>query len=129
MSFSGPQQQAVTASATAYKAMRDDEPSFGVELIYNQLNILAIGIQMAGPELTPETFEAGLFRYPQRAGPAGTWAFGPNDYATAEDAREVYWDPRRTSIETRERGTYVDVNGGRRFPIGRWPNTAPRAAG
>jgi len=130
VSFSGPQQQAGHGLGyRAYKAMRDDEPSFGVELIYNQLNILAIGIQMAGPELTPETFEAGLFRYPQRAGPAGTWAFGPNDYATAEDAREVYWDPRRTSIETRERGTYVDVNGGRRFPIGRWPNTAPRAAG
>ncbi len=130
VSFAGPQQRAGQGLGyRAYKAMRDDEPSFGVELIYNQLNILALGIQMAGPNLTPETFEAGLFRYPLRTGPSGTWKFGPNDYATAQDAREVYWDPRTTSIETRERGTYVDLNGGRRFPIGRWPNTPPRTAG
>jgi hypothetical protein len=70
-----------------------------------------------------------MFRYPTRTGPAGTWGFGPNDYSTADDAREVFWNPGATSIETRERGTYVDPNGGRRFPIGRWPSTPPRAAG
>lgn len=130
VSFAGPQQRAGQGLGyRAYKSVRDDEPSFGVELIYNQLNLLAIGIQMAGPELTPESFEAGMFRYPPRSGPAGSWGFEPGDHTTADDAREVFWDPRGTSIETREAGTYVDPNGGRRFPIGRWPDTPPRTAG
>jgi len=113
----------------AYKAVRSDEPSFGVELIYNQLNLLAIGVQMAGPNLTPESFEQGMFRYPNRSGPAGTWGFGPNNYSTTQDAREVFWNPQATSIETRERGAYVDPNNGQRFPIGRWTGAPPRAAG
>jgi hypothetical protein len=130
VSFSGPQQRAGQGLGyRAYKAMRDDEPSFGVELIYNQLNMLAIGIQMAGPDLTPESFEAGMFRYPARSGPAGTWTFKPGDHTTADDAREVFWDPRTTSIETREAGSYVDPNGGRRFVVGNWPADPPRAAG
>ena len=130
VSFSGPQQRAGQGLGyRAYKAVRQDEPSIGVELMYNQLNLLAIGIQMAGPNLTPETFEAGMFRSPTRTGHAGSWGFKPGDYSTADDAREVYGDPRATSIETRETGTYVDPNRGQRFPIGRWPDTPPRAAG
>ena len=130
VSFNGPQQRKGQGLGyRAYKAVRQDEPSIGVELMYNQLNLLAIGIQMAGPNLTPETFEAGMFRYPARTGHAGSWGFKPGDYSTADDAREVYWDPRATSIETRETGTYVDPNRGQRFPIGRWPDTPPRAAG
>jgi hypothetical protein len=130
VSFNGPQQRAGQGLGyRAYKAVRDDEPSIGVELMYNQLNLLAIGIQMAGPNLTPETFEAGMFRYPTRTGHAGSWGFRPGDYSTADDAREVYWDPRATSVETREPGTYVDPNRGQRFPIGRWPGTPPRTAG
>ena len=130
VAFNGPQQRAGQGLGyRAYKAVRQDEPSIGVELMYNQLNLLAIGIQMAGPNLTPETFEAGMFRYPTRTGHAGSWGFRPGDYSTADDAREVYWDPRATSIETRKPGTYVDPNRGQRFPIGRWPNTPPRVAG
>lgn len=130
VSFAGPQERAGQGLGyRAYKAMRDDEPSFGVELIYNQLNMLALGIQMAGPELTPERFEQGMFDYPARVGPSGSWGFGPGDYTTADDAREVFWDPRTTSIQTREPGTYVDPNGGERYPIGRWPSSPPRVAG
>ena len=130
VSFNGPQQRKGQGLGyRAYKAVRQDEPSIAVELMYNQLNLLAIGIQMAGPNLNPETFEAGMFRYPARTGHAGSWGFKPGDYSTADDAREVFWDPRATSVETRESGTYVDPNRGQRFPIGRWPNTPPRVAG
>ena len=62
----------------AYRAMRPaSEPAFGVEELYYQMYLLAIGIQMAGPNLTPETFEAGMFAYPgghRAAGHAGTSA-------------------------------------------------------
>ena len=54
----------------------NDEPAFGVEEIYYQMYLLAIGIQMAGPNLTPQTFEAGMFAYPGGSGPRGLWGFG-----------------------------------------------------
>jgi hypothetical protein len=50
----------------AYKSVRADEPSQAVELMYFQLYMLTMGLQMAGPHLTPETFEQGMFAYPRR---------------------------------------------------------------
>lgn len=130
VSFAGPTQPAGRSLGyRAYKAVRKDEPSVAVDLIYNQLQLLAIGVQMAGPNLNPATFEQGMFRYPTRTGPSGSWGFKPGDYSTSDDAREVIWNPRAASVQTRNPGTYVDPNGGARFPIGKWPAGAPRAAG
>ncbi len=129
VSFSGPTQAAGQGLGyRAYKSVRPDEPSIGVELIYNQLYLLAIGIQGAGPNLNPQTFEKAMFDYPRRSGPSGTWGFGPGDYTTSDDAREVFWNPSVASVQTRSPGTYQDPNGGKRFPIGQWPNTPPRSA-
>jgi hypothetical protein len=129
VSFSGPPLPAGRGLGyRAYKSVRPDEPSIGVELIYNQLNLLAIGVQMAGPNLTPETFEQGMFAYPRRTGPSGTWGFAPGDYTTSDDAREVLWNPAATSAQTRSAGAYQDPNGGARFPIGKWPAGPPRSA-
>lgn len=123
-----PQPEGTGLGYRAYKSVRKDEPSIGVELIYNQLNLLAIGIQMAGPNLNPATFEKGMFSYPRKIGPSGNWGFGPRDYSTSDDAREVYYDPNKVSPQTREKGTYVNPNGAARFPIGKWPTTPPRIA-
>jgi hypothetical protein len=129
VSFAGPTPPAGRALGyRAYKSVRPDEPSIGVELLYNQLSLLAIGIQMAGPDLKPESFERGMFAYPRRTGPSGTWGFAPNDYTTSDDAREVLWSPTTVSPQTRSPGAYVDPNGGARFPIGKWPATPPRSA-
>ena len=101
VSFSGPTQAAGQGLGyRAYKSVRPDEPSVGVELIYNQLYLLAIGIQGAGPNLNPQTFEKDMFDYPRRSGPSGTWGFGPGDYTTSDDAREVFWN-RRRPVQTR----------------------------
>lgn len=129
ISYAGPTQREGTSIAyRAYKSVRPDEPSVGVELIYNQLYLLAIGIQGAGPNLNPQTFEKAMLDYPRRSGPSGTWGFGPGDYTTSDDAREVFWNPSVASVQTRSPGTYQDPNGGKRFPIGQWPNTPPRSA-
>lgn len=129
VSFSGPTQAAGQGLGyRAYKSVRPDEPSVGVELIYNQLYLLAIGIQGVGPNLNPQTFEKAMLDYPRRSGPSGTWGFGPGDYTTSDDAREVFWNPSVASVQTRSPGTYQDPNGGKRFPIGQWPNTPPRSA-
>jgi hypothetical protein len=109
----------------AYKQMRpDDEPAFGVEEIYYQMYLLAIGLQMAGPNLTPQTFEAGMFGYPGGTGPRGLWGFGEGDYTPTDDFREIWWDPDRISGQNNEPGAWVQLNGGARWTPTR-PPTGP----
>lgn len=92
----------------AFKSVRpDEEPSAAVDVFYYQLYQLALGIQMAGPDLTPETLETGLFSYPEHTGPAGTWDYAPESYTPITDLREIVWDPEATSPFNGEPGTYV----------------------
>lgn len=91
----------------AYTSVRDDEPSLAVDILYYQLYQLALGIQMAGPDLTPENLETGLFSYPEHTGPAGTWDYFPESYTPVTDLREVRWDPEAISPFNGEKGTYV----------------------
>ena len=70
-SLGGPARRPSAASPTPPTArVRDDEPSLLVEELFHELLVLALGIQMAGPDLTPETFETGLFSYPGGTGQA-----------------------------------------------------------
>ena len=109
----------------AYKQIRpNDEPAFGVEEIYYQMYLLAIGIQMAGPNLNPQTFEAGMFAYPGGTGPRGLWGFGEGDYTPTDDFREIWWDPNRISGQNNEKGAWVQLNGGARWSP-RNPPTGP----
>ena len=39
------------------------EPALVVDLLYYAFYMLALGVHMAGPNLTPETFRDGLFRW------------------------------------------------------------------
>lgn len=94
----------------AYRTVREDEPAFSVDLIYYQMAQMAIGLQMAGPKLTPLTFEQGMFNYPDKTGPAGTWGFGPHDYTTADDVREIYWDPNATSKYNQQQGAFLETD-------------------
>jgi hypothetical protein len=77
--------------------------------------MLAIGLQMAGPNLNPETFRAGMYDYPPRSGPVGLWDFGPGDHTSADDVREIYWDRNAVSPYNGRPGTYVGINGSQRY--------------
>jgi hypothetical protein len=99
----------VSVAHAAYRTVRDDEPSLLVDQLYHQLLTLALGIQMAGPELTPETFETGLFAYPGGEGQAGAWQFGPGRYTPVLDIREVWWDPDSISSFNGEPGSWADT--------------------
>jgi hypothetical protein len=114
-----------TIAYEAYKTVRPDEPAFTVDLIYYQMQMLAIGVQMAGPNLTPNSFEAGMFRYPPKLGPAGYWVFGPSDYTAANDVREIYWDPNATSTYNGKKGAYVEPNPGVRWKVNEIPAGDP----
>ncbi len=106
----------------AYKQVRPgDEPVFGYEEIYYQFYLLAIGLQMAGPNLTPASFEAGMFAYPGGSGPRGTWGFGEGDYTPTDDFREIWWDPNKISPQNNKKGAWVELNGGQRYLPGQVP--------
>jgi len=107
----------------AYRTVRDDVPSELVDQIYAQLLTVALGIQMAGPNLTPETFETGLFAYPPTSGQAGRWDFSPEHYTPVTDLREIWWDPDAVSPFNGKPGTWVDD--GRRFNDGELPPGDP----
>ena len=102
----------------AYHQVRQDEPAFSVDLIYYQMYMLATGIQMAGPNLTPQSFEQGMFAYPKKQGFAGLWGYGPGDYTPQDDVREIYWNPSLPSPYNGKLGTWVDPNPGKRYPKG-----------
>ena len=119
------QNQQASLGYNAYKQVREDEPAFTVQTIYLNLYMLALGIQGAGPNLTPETFEQGMFDYPGGVGPAGTWAFGERNYTPTQDFREVFWDPNATSPFNNEQGAYIQPDD-ERFTFDELPSGPPR---
>jgi len=127
VSYSGPPEP--LTSSFAYRAYKSaggqGNPSIATSIIYYQLQVLAIGLQMAGPNLNPTTFESGMFAYPPANGPAGLWNFGPGDYSTSADAREIYWDPNATSIQNGKKGAWIEAQPGKRYPIGKFPAGDP----
>ena len=114
-----------TLGYAAYRAVRKDEPAFSVDIIYYQMAQMAIGIQMAGPNLTPKTFEAGMYAYPGKLGPAGFWGFGPHDMTTADDVREIYWSPTAVSKYNQKQGAYIETDH-KRYKQGEIPGGDPQ---
>ena len=92
---------------------------------------LARGIHLAGPDLTPENFERGMFRSPRyESGLTNTrdsWGDGvwpDTDRNSADDATTIWWDPEATGPDETGNegiGQIVYVDGGKRFLPGEWP--------
>lgn len=95
------------------------------------------GIQLAGPNLTPETFRDGMFHAP--AQPSGPNSLGTivtygdhgfwtgTDYGGLDNAGILYWDPKVVGPDETGNvgpGMYRLVDGGRRYLPNQWP-TAP----
>lgn len=114
-----------TAAYKAFKQARpNEEPATNVTTLYNQAYILALGIQMAGPALTPENFEKGLFAYSALTGEAGAWKFGPGKYTPQTDQEVIWWDSEAVSVVTGKPGTYR--RGGTRYGMGEIPAGQPQ---
>jgi hypothetical protein len=114
VSFNGPtlpKQQ--TFGYAAYKQVSpNSEPANSVDIIYAQMYEMAIGLEMAGPNLTPQTFENGMRAYPgsQAGAPNalyGTWGFPAGHYTPQEDWTFIYWNPSMTSPYNDKTGAYV----------------------
>jgi hypothetical protein len=109
--------------------------SYGV--IRAPIDIFYRGLHMAGGNLTPSTFEAGMFRHPligknMKTVPSisfgkTVWPF--NDYTAFDDVTEIWWDPNargEDEIGNDGTGMYRYVDGGRRYIPGQWPASLPR---
>ena len=105
---------------------------------------LFTGIHMAGPNLNPETFRAGMFRIPPRGGgPSNPHvSFGDHgyftnldgsprlDYLAIDDMTEIWWDADAEAIDEggrSGRGAWRYVDGGKRYLPGTMPATPPGA--
>jgi hypothetical protein len=97
---------------------------------------LMLGIQMAGPDLTPETFALGLFRVPPTGGSPtypqfsyGNWGFfSEPDFNGIDDAVPIWWDADLSGPDENDNvadGMWVYVSGGERFLATETPTAAP----
>jgi hypothetical protein len=115
----------------AYKAFKEarpnEEPASNVSTLYQQVFILALGIQMAGPNLTPENLEKGLFNYSKHTGEYGAWQFGVNKYTPQTDTEVIWWDTKATSDVTGRPGTYLRT--GKRIEQGQMEAGDPKVFG
>jgi hypothetical protein len=103
--------------------------------IYRSLLLLSSGIQIAGPNLTPETFGAGLqrtkFPYPQ-ADPtkSGDVGFLDRDHTMTDDFVEFWWSETAKSPDMHaswsngDPGALCYADGAARRRRGAWPTTA-----
>ncbi|HEY2831641.1 MAG TPA: hypothetical protein VGJ14_04395 [Sporichthyaceae bacterium] len=113
-------QGASFAYAAAKSVDPDHEPIFGADLFYQFFYQLALGIQMAGPNLTAQTFAAGMRAYPGGTGPSGSWGYPDGAYSPYRDGREIWWDPSATSVVNGAPGRYESTN--KRYKPGAWPH-------
>lgn len=91
---------------------------------YVQLLLLASGIQLAGPKLTPHTFAAGLqktvFPNPQTQYYAGRVSFA-GDHSMVDDYAEVWWGVDKPSVWGAA-GAWCYVDDGARHKDDDWPS-------
>ncbi|HUI05001.1 MAG TPA: hypothetical protein VLZ77_15785 [Acidimicrobiales bacterium] len=129
VSYAGPTlPKAATLGYAAYKSVRSDEPANEVNLIYEQMYQMAIGIEMAGPDLTPQTFQTGMRAYPGSVANAsnaefGTWKFPAGHYSPQVDSTIIYWNPTKTSPYNGKQGAYVVASP--RYQAGQYPTGPP----
>jgi hypothetical protein len=96
------------------------------------------GIHLAGPELTPETFRDGLYRYPPSGGGPtqaqisrgehGVWP--DTDWGGSDDATIVWFDPTATGddeVGNDGVGLYRYADGAQRYTLGNFPDTVDEA--
>lgn len=94
---------------------------------YAQMLLLASGIQMAGPNLTPESFKKGLMEaeFPNPGAGAAPYyqarvGFGPGNHTMIQDVALVWYDRQRKSDTLGVPGTLCYVDKGRRWSLTSW---------
>ncbi len=115
-----------------------EPPADGYGVIRTPVHLFMTGVHMAGPTLTPHTFEQGMFSMPPRAQGhimQQTQSFGQhnwphNSYTAYDDITELWWDPAAEGEDENGAqgvGMYQYVDMGQRYMPGEQPNGPPKA--
>ena len=130
-----------------YKVAHDINPKYDPAYLtqgpWDGLSFLAHLIQWAGPNLTPPNVEKGARDSEQIQGYANPkpfagwkgqnpfapmWKLAPAGIYTAwADAREIYWSSSAVSPSNGNPGAWVCVNSCKRFEVGGWQPSEPKA--
>jgi len=107
-----------------------------------QMSEFFIGIQLAGPDLTPQTYQQGMFAFPPSGGSASKeigWpqlSFGSHgyfpwkDYGGWDDYAEIWYNPTavgesNSGVDLTGTGKYEYIANGKRYVPGSYPTTLP----
>ncbi|MDQ1458426.1 MAG: hypothetical protein QOH28_4046 [Actinomycetota bacterium] len=126
--------QAYTVHQWYFGTKPPSDKSYAIS--YGDVKLLFDGLQSAGPKLTPENYRAGMYAIappPDADASVATFTtFGDhgfwngNDPNGLDNAGLLWWNPNaRGEDETGivGNGMYELVDGGKRYPAGRWPST------
>ena len=118
--------QAIAAVDPGYGINSNEATFYHNEDVYWMLLLLASGIQMAGPHLTPQTFAHALqttvFPNPPSPQMEGKVAFG-SGYSMTTDADLMWFSPNSASVyPDMGVGTWCYIDG--RYTAANWPSTA-----
>jgi hypothetical protein len=109
-------------------------PNNTANVLEPPLRTIFTGIHLAGPDLTPETFRDGLFRYPiSGGGPTETQVsrgehevWPDMDWGGTDDTALIWFDPEATGedeVGNEGTGMYRYAKGGERYTIGNLPTS------
>ena len=129
------------ASTFWYRALKEVDPGYTYgdntldwwnQYRYEQLMLLAAGIQAAGPDLTPQTFANGLYgiHWPDPGAGAAPYyqahlGLSPSNHHWFTDAAAIWFDAQATNYTTGEprTGSFCYSRGGQRSAT--WTDIAP----
>jgi hypothetical protein len=128
-------QDAFTLHQWWYGTPPPTDNNFAIEK--GAVEYLMLGLQLAGPKLTPEQFKLGMDAAPLSIpadvpsrrtlnswGDHGLWPGDTDDLAGLDNAGILWWDPNTSGPDetgTVKPGVYRGMNGGLRYTIGHWP--------
>jgi hypothetical protein len=106
-------------------APQSDVQSFACDY-YNDLRMLYTGIQVAGPNLTPQTINQGYHAIPvvESTNPqVPTCYYLVDDYTCVKDSAIQHWDSAGQAPGSSRAGCWRMVGNGKRFLPGKFPTT------
>ena len=119
-------------------AFGEDPPNTNANVLEPPLRTMFTGIMLAGPNLTPDTFRDGLFRYPTSGGGPtepqssrgdhGVWP--DEDWGGSDDTALIWFDPTATGedeVGNQGTGMYRYADMGKRYTIGNLPSSFDEA--
>jgi hypothetical protein len=119
-----------TEDSPGYRAVKEGDPNaddnaiFMARQTYSDHFMLFQAIQVAGPQLTPESIDDGFHAIPEKPSLdpyIAAFFFDPGDYTSVKDAAEQWWDPQGRPINGgAQPGCWRMTHGGRRSLIGKW---------